>query len=161
MGSHIHARLEMLRWAVTLYLPDNAAIQVKRLMSDPISLAARRPLTSSGISNSFQASTNNPVKPAQVTFDRMELQALLRIYGFRVADGDWRDYAIDFCADKAVFSVYRRASEAPLYRVEKVPKLTRRQGAYAVINQQGTVLKRGHDLTQVLRVFERQLKVVR
>lgn len=129
-------------------------------MSEPISLAARKPLAGSGVANSFSASTGNPVKPAQITFNRAELQALLRIYGFRVADGDWRDYAIDFRADRAVFSVYRKASEAPLYRVEKVPKFARRQGAYAVVNHQGTVLKRGHDLAQVLKILERKLTIV-
>ncbi|MEL6750509.1 MAG: DUF2794 domain-containing protein [Pseudomonadota bacterium] len=113
------------------------------------------------MANSFTASTGNPVKPAQVSFDRRELQALLRVYGFKVADGDWRDYAIDFRADRAVFSVYRRASEAALFRVEKDPKLARKQGAWSVINQQGRILKRGHDLEQVLKVFDRSLKVVR
>lgn len=98
--------------------------------------------------------------PAQVTFDRRELDAILRIYGFKVGDGEWRDYAIDFLRDRAVFSVYARASEAPLFRIEKNPKLARRQGAYAVLAQQGQVLKRGHDLTQVLRVFEKRLKLV-
>ena len=96
----------------------------------------------------------------QVTFDRRELDAILRIYGFKVGDGEWRDYAIDFLRDRAVFSIYARASEAPLYRVEKDPKLARRQGAYSVVSQSGQVLKRGHDLRQVLRVFEKRLKLV-
>lgn len=84
----------------------------------------------------------------------------MRIYGFKVAGGDWRDYAIDHLKDRAVFSVFRRASEAPLYRIEKNPKLSRRQGAYCVIGTNGAVIKRGHDLQQVLKVFERQLKLV-
>ena len=80
----------------------------------------------------------------------------MNVYGFFVASGDWRDYAIDMMKDIAVFSVFRRASEAPLYRIEKNPKLARKQGAYAVISMTGQVLKRGHDLGQVLRVFDRQ-----
>ena len=98
--------------------------------------------------------------PTQVNFDRRELDAILRIYGFKVGDNEWRDYAIDFGRDRAVFSVYARASEAPLYRIVKEPKLARRQGAYSVVSQQGQVLKRGHDLAQVLRVFSKRLKLV-
>lgn len=125
-----------------------------------ISLAARKPLASSGTPNSWVASTGNPGKPSQISFDRRELMAILRIYGFKVADGEWRDYAIDHLKDRAVFSVYRRASEAPLYRIEKDPRLTRRQGAYSIIGSDGQVLKRGHDLAQVLKLFEKQLKLV-
>lgn len=97
-----------------------------------------------------------------VAFHRRELDLILRIYGQRVASGEWRDYAIDHLKDRAVFSIFRRASEMPLFRVEKVPKNARRQGAYAVVGTGGTVLKRGSDLAQVLKVFEkkRHLSVV-
>lgn len=125
-----------------------------------ISFAARKPLAHSGIANTIISSTGNPVVPSQISFDRRELSAILRIYGFKVADGDWRDYAIDHLKDRAVFSVYRRASEAPLYTIEKNPKLARRQGAYSVLEASGRVLKRGHDIVQVLKVFEKQLKLV-
>ena len=98
---------------------------------------------------------------AVVFFDRRELNSLLRLYGRMVAAGEWRDYGIDGLREAAVFSIFRRASEAPLYRIEKRPALARRQGAWAVIGQGGVVLKRGHDLGQVLKLFERQLlKVV-
>jgi len=93
---------------------------------------------------------------APVFFDRRELEAILSVYGFFVAAGEWRDYAIDGIADAAIFSVFRRASEAPLYRIEKRPKLARKQGAYAVISASGVVLKRGQDLRNVLRIFDRQ-----
>eukprot|EP00873_Tetraselmis_striata_P011167 jgi/Tetstr1/431431/TSEL_002083.t1 len=100
--------------------------------------------------------------PPIVAFHRRELDLILRVYGHRVASGDWRDYAIDHLKDRAVFSIFRRASEMPLYRVEKVPKNARRQGAYAVVGAGGTILKRGADLAQVLKVFEkkRHLSVV-
>jgi hypothetical protein len=88
-------------------------------------------------------------------FERRELDRLLRLYGRRVADGEWRDYAIDGLRDAAVFSVFRRTSEAPLYRIEKRPALARRQGAWAVVSQAGHILRRGHELEQVLRFFER------
>src|ERR1700753_2795016 len=91
---------------------------------------------------------------AMVFFDRRELDQLLRLYGRRVAAGEWRDYAIDGLKDAAVFSVFRRASEAPLYRIEKHPALARRQGAWAVVGQGGLILRRGHELTQVLKVFD-------
>ena len=125
-----------------------------------ISLASRKPLKSTGTANSFIASTGNPSKPSQISFDRRELNAILRIYGFKVADGEWRDYTIDHLKDRALFSVYRRASEAPLYTIEKNPKLARKQGAYCVTGADGFVLKRGHEIGQVLKVFERQLKLV-
>jgi hypothetical protein len=91
----------------------------------------------------------------QVFFERRELDRLLGLYGMRVAAGEWRDYAIDGLAEAAVFSVFRRASEAPAYRIEKRPALARRQGQWAIIGQGGLVLKRGHELEQVLRFFDR------
>lgn len=72
-----------------------------------------------------------------------------------VAAGEWRDYAIDTLCDRAVFSIFRRTSEMPLYRIEKNPRLARRQGAYAVIAQSGMVLKRGGELARVLRVLDK------
>lgn len=91
-----------------------------------------------------------------VAFTRSELTRILGLYGQFVAAGEWRDYAIDCLNDAAVFSVFRRASEMPLYRIEKRPKLARKQGAYVVVSMTGAVLKRGHDLAQVLKVFDRQ-----
>jgi len=98
--------------------------------------------------------------PPRVSFDRRELNTLLNLYGRRVAEGEWRDYAIDFTRDRAVFSIFRRASEVPLYRIEKDPKLARKQGAYSVIAAGGLVLRRGHDLDRVLQVIDRKLKLV-
>jgi Protein of unknown function (DUF2794) len=92
-----------------------------------------------------------------VRFDRRELDRILGLYGRMVAAGEWRDYAIDFLEDCAVFSIYRRASEMPLYRIEKRPKLKSRQGQYAAIAMAGQILKRGHELASVLRVFDRKL----
>ena len=94
-----------------------------------------------------------------VTFHRTELDALLRIYSLMVGAGEWRDYALDHLADKAVFSVYKRSREMPLFRVEKVPANARRQGAFAVVGTDGRILKRGHDIRTVLTVFERLLKL--
>jgi hypothetical protein len=96
-----------------------------------------------------------PVKPV-VSFNRRELDTILRLYGRMVADGEWRDYAMDLLKDRAVFSVFRRSSEMPLYRIEKDPKLARKQGAYSVVAAGGMILKRGHDLAQVLKVLEKK-----
>lgn len=98
--------------------------------------------------------------PELVRFDRRELSLILRVYGRQVATGEWRDYAIDFGRERAVFAILRRAGEAPLYRIEKDPGRASRQGAYAVIAQGGLVLKRGADLERVLRVLEKPVKVV-
>nr|WP_091735527.1 DUF2794 domain-containing protein [Phenylobacterium immobile] len=94
-------------------------------------------------------------KGRQVFFERRELDRLLRLYGRMVAAGEWRDYAMDGLSDAAVFSVFRRASERPLYRIEKRPALARKQGAWAVIGEGEMVLRRGHELEQVLRFFEK------
>lgn len=100
-------------------------------------------------------------EPGRYTsFDRFELTAILDLYGRKVASGVWRDYAIDLLRDKAVFSVYRKASEYPLYRIEKDLRLARRQGAYSVIAAGGLIMKRGHDLRRVLSVLEDRLDLV-
>lgn len=107
---------------------------------------------------SFQSPTSFPGAHAtQVTFHRTELSVILSLYGRMVAAGEWRDYGISHLRDVAVFSVFRRTAENPLYRIEKRPKLRGRQGLYAVIGMDGQVLKRGHDLKTVLRVLERKL----
>lgn len=99
--------------------------------------------------------------PEVVSFNRRELDQILRVYGFKVADGEWRDYAIDMLRDRAVFSVFRRTAEVPLYRIEKNPKLARRQGAYSIVSATGQILKRGHELAAVLGIFEKKPKLVR
>ena len=99
-------------------------------------------------------------RSARITFDRNELNQILGVYGRKVADGEWRDYAIDALKEKAVFSVFRRATEYPLYTIEKQPKRDRKQGAYAVIAASGLIMKRGHDLAQVLRVIDRKPRLV-
>ncbi|MCO8144761.1 DUF2794 domain-containing protein [Rhodovulum tesquicola] len=95
--------------------------------------------------------------PEQISFDRAELGAILALYGRMVAAGEWRDYAISSLREAAVFSVFRRTAEHPLYRIEKRPRLRARQGIYAVIGMDGRILKRGHDLKQVLRVLDKAL----
>lgn len=112
------------------------------------------------MSMTFQPPTPFPKPshiPEQVAFDRAELSVILGVYGRMVAAGEWRDYGMSFLKEVAVFSVFRRAAEHPIYRIEKRPKLRGRQGLYAVIGMDGQVLKRGHDLKTVLRVLERKL----
>ena len=96
----------------------------------------------------------------RVTFERRELDRILGLYGRMVAAGEWRDYAIDFLKDRAVFSVFRRATEVPLYRIEKDPRLARKQGMYSVISATGLILRRGHELDRVLLAIDRKLAVV-
>lgn len=109
-----------------------------------------------------QSSATTPASkmPAVTAFDRKELSLILNVYGRKVGQGEWRDYAMDFLRERAVFSVYARVSERPLFLIEKTPRLRNRQGQYAVTNQQGRILKRGHDLAQVLRVLDPQLAIV-
>jgi Protein of unknown function (DUF2794) len=104
--------------------------------------------------------TPTPISASQVTFDRAELNRLFGLYGRKVAAGEWRDYAIDFLKDRAVFSVFRRASEMPLYRIEKNPRLARRQGTYSLISATGLIIRRGQELDRVLRALDKSLSVV-
>jgi hypothetical protein len=99
-----------------------------------------------------------PLNP--VTFSRRELNRILDLYGRKVAAGEWRDYAIDFLRDRAVFSVFRRSSEVPIYRIEKHSKLSRRQGAYSVISATGLIVRRGHELERVLRAIDQSQLVL-
>lgn len=107
-------------------------------------------------------SVSQRAQSALVSFDRRELDQILRVYGFKVADGEWKDYAIDMLKDRAIFSVFRRTNDVPLHCIEKNPKLARKQGAWSVTGANGQILKRGHDLATVLKVLEKRpkLKVV-
>lgn len=125
---------------------------ISNLRSDP-----RSTVRNSSESASEASSHGSDKRADQVTFDRRELNAILSVYGRMVAAGEWRDYAIDWMKDAAIFSIYRRTSEVPLFRIEKRPKLRGRQGAYAVIAATGVILKRGHELAHVLRVFDKKL----
>ncbi len=95
-----------------------------------------------------------------VSFDRRELDQILRLYGQMVAANEWRDYAIDHLSDRAVFSVFRRTSETPLFQIVKDPRLARKQGAYAVVAATGMILRRGHELARVLGIFDKKLRLV-
>lgn len=108
----------------------------------------------------YRSSSGNQ-EQLPVTFHRRELDLILRVYGRMVGEGEWRDYAMDHLREKAVFSVFKRSGEMPLFRIEKNPKLAAKQGAYSVINTHGTILKRGHDLQQVLKVFDKMLKLIK
>jgi hypothetical protein len=119
----------------------------RRLISDPQVATLPR----------MNAPTPFPTQPDQVAFDRVELGHILSLYGRMVSAGEWRDYGLSFLRDVAVFSVFRRSAEHPLYRIEKRPRLRNRQGMYAVIGMDGQVIKRGHDLRTVLRVLDRKL----
>ena len=127
-------------------------------MSDfePIAFRQRHAGAPSGSNGSIPASGKSSV----VTFDRRELSDILAVYGRRVASGEWRDYALDMTRDKAVFSIFRKSSECPLYRIEKTPRLARRQGAYSVVAATGLILKRGQDLKRVLAAIDKKLQVV-
>lgn len=130
--------------------------------SEPIAFRRSRILNDPfhGGSAAGSAASLSRSTPSVVAFNRTELNQILNVYGRRVAEGEWRDYAIDMGRETAVFSIFRRASEVPFYRVEKTPKLAKRQGAYAVVNATGQILKRGHDLARVLAVLEKGVRLV-
>ncbi len=117
----------------------------------------QKPSTNEAARSFSNAASQAPIITA---FNRKELNMILSVYGRKVADGEWRDYAIDHGKEYAVFSIFRRTSEVPLYRVEKNPRLARKQGAYSVITATGMILRRGHDLAQVLKIIDRRPKLV-
>jgi len=127
-------------------------------MSEAIPPDSNREHTSAVIAP-FPGATRQ--EPQAVLFDRQELNAIMDLYGRMVSAGEWRDYAIDFGRQVAVFSIYRRASEVPLYRIEKDPRLARKQGAYAVVAVGGLVMKRGEDLARVIAVLDKSVRLVR
>jgi hypothetical protein len=106
------------------------------------------------------ASTSQSSSPSVVSFNKDELREILNVYGRMVAAGEWRDYAIDFNSQRATFSIFRRSSEMPLYRIEKDPRLARKQGVYSVITATGLILKRGHELSRVISVLDKRVKLV-
>jgi hypothetical protein len=140
-------------------MSDSEPIEFRRVRADGDPHTSGRqavhPLPPKGI-----AAAPSQAVSATVTFDRTELRKIFDLYGRKVAEGEWRDYAIDFDKDRAVFSIFRRSSEVPLYRIEKDPKLARRQGAYSVVTASGLILKRGQDLAKVLTVLDKRLKLV-
>ena len=107
-----------------------------------------------------QAQRAPSLAPAIVAFNRRELLAILDVYGRKVAEGEWRDYAIDHGRETACFSIFRRSSECPIYRIEKTPKLARKQGAYSVVTATGLILKRGNELDRVLAILEKRVRLV-
>ncbi|MBY8977741.1 DUF2794 domain-containing protein [Rhodobacteraceae bacterium NNCM2] len=104
-----------------------------------------------------QTVTSLSPQPAYCAFHRRELNLILNVYSRFVAAGVGKDYAIDHLPDRAVFSIFRRAAETPMFRIEKRPKDARKQGAYSVVGMDGRILKRGQDLAQVLKILERKL----
>ena len=123
-----------------------------RLEMDSSSLA----LVPSSPSNSDSGPSVQRWKDTHIFFTRTELHTILRVYGRKVAEGEWRDYAMGAFKESAVFAVFRHTAEVPLYRIEKHPKLARKQGAFRVVAATGLILKRGHDLEQVLNVFDKR-----
>lgn len=134
-------------------MADSEIADPERRSAEVVSVAVRR--HPDALSQQHEAPA-----PKQVSFDRRELQLILNLYGRRVAEGEWRDYAIGFSPLKAVFAVFRRASETPLYTIEKNPTLARRQGAYSVVSADGFILKRGHELERVLAVLDKKIRLV-
>ena len=125
--------------------------------AEPIPL---RPRTSRPVTAMSTPPAATPAAPPIAAFNRQELSAILQLYGRKVAAGEWRDYSMEFGRETASFSVYRRASEAPLYRIEKTPRLARKQGAYSVVAAAGLILKRGHELPRVLDVLDKRMRLI-
>ena len=119
--------------------------------SEPIEL---RPHRAGAHANPTNAGLHRRAPANVTTFARDELESILAVYARKVAAGEWRDYALEMSRDRAVFSIFRKSTEYPLFRVEKAPRLARRQGAYSVVAATGLILKRGHDLRSVLAALD-------
>ena len=123
-------------------------------MSDAEPIVPFRPRDPGARPETTEARNWAAPQPPRVAFDRKELGLILAAYGAKVAQGEWRDYAIGMGRETAVFAVFRHSTEMPLYRIEKHPKLRNKQGMYCVVASGGLIMKRGHELAQVLRVLE-------
>lgn len=131
------------------------------MLSSSEQVVAFRPRSGSGKGSSPKSGRSPPTLPLTPTcFNRREMNVILDLYGRKVAAGEWRDYAIDMQRETATFSVFRRASEFPLLRIEKNPKMSRKQGVYSVVAATGLILKRGHDLRRVLGVLDKTVRLV-
>ena len=129
--------------------------------SEPIAFRRRQSQPSGNPGQPLDFTVPQNARPAAVVaFNRIELNDILNVYGRRVGSGDWRDYAIDMGRESAVFSIFRRASEVPIYRIEKTPKFARKQGSFSVVTATGLILKRGNDLKRVLAVLEKGVRLV-
>lgn len=104
--------------------------------------------------NAYKSPSNSK---SVVVFEKKELNIILSVYGRMVSCGQWKDYSISMLEDVSIFSCYKHASEYPIYKIEKRPKLRSKQGMYSVISIEGRILKRGHDLFSVLSIFESKL----
>lgn len=125
-------------------------------MSEVVSLDAYQARPAAGERPGSAAVPGRPSPPRDVFFDRREFSEILNLYGHMVAAGEWRDYALLHDREHCAFAVFRRTAEGALYRIVKTPALARRQGAYAVLSAGGRVLKRGHTLQAVLKLFARK-----
>ena len=105
---------------------------------------------------SLQIRPSNDSARTPIYFERLEMDAIMNVYGRMVAAGEWRDYALNMHRDRAVFSIFKRAAEMPIYRIEKQPALARKQGAYSIVSAEGVILKHGHDLKTLLSFFDRR-----
>jgi hypothetical protein len=147
--------LQNLPLRVTLGFHERSWYGMERLMED--GAGSMSGSAEAEVLVSFPGPANDRNGP--VMFQRRELDEILHVYSLMVGAGEWRDYAIDALRDRAVFSIFRRTSEVPLFRIEKTPRLARRQGAFSVLNAGGMVMKRGHELRAVLRVFDRLIRL--
>ena len=134
-------------------MADTESLETKPAVAAIVPLERARQITGRSFSGQTESWSNTP---RNVTFDRVELRRILDAYGRGVAAGEWKDYALDFGPQKSVFTIFRRTSEAPLYRIEKVPALSRKQGAFAIVTVTGLVLRRGNDLARVLAIIEKK-----
>jgi hypothetical protein len=98
-----------------------------------------------------------PSISGQVAFERRELHRIVDLYSRMVAAGLWKDYAIHCGRESASFSAFRGSAQYPEYRIEKRPGFRSRQGMWALIGENGSVLRRGHELGPVLAPVERRL----
>lgn len=125
-------------------------------MTEVISLDSYQARPAAGERPGSAAVPGRPSTARDVFFDRREFSEILNLYGHMVAAGEWRDYALLHDREQCAFAVFRRTAEGALYRIVKTPALARRQGAYAVLSAGGRVLKRGHTLQAVLKLFARK-----
>ena len=94
-------------------------------------------------------------------FSKEELNLILSLYGKGVSSGQWKDYAIDSSRDETIFSIYRHASEMPIFKITKNHMCKRVDERWTVKSTSGEILKRNKNLNHLLRYFkQKKLKLV-
>ena len=95
------------------------------------------------------------------TFNKNELNLILSIYGRNVAQGIWKDYAIDHAKDFAIFSIYRNTFEKVFLSIKKNSSKFKKQRKFALYDANQKKIKDSDILTDIInQLRNKKIRVV-